>query len=180
MRLPVAIGIGFVALLGALLLSDALGLRINLAPSMPVGLYRLAPCGEGVGEAVSLGDLVAVDTNAAARSNTKLRFFRKRGYLTFTGDPQDLLLKEVSGVGGEVVEDSGGTLRVGGRELDGFASFRSATARGEPLPQVSFPYRVPSGELWLSSDHLRGIDSRYFGGVSKSAIACRAEPLWTR
>ena len=32
MRLPVAIGIGFVALLGALLLSDALGLRVNLAP----------------------------------------------------------------------------------------------------------------------------------------------------
>ena len=32
--------------------------------------------------------------------------------------------------------------------------------------EVSFPYRVPRGELWLSSEHRRGIDSRYFGGVS--------------
>ena len=180
MRLPVAIGIGFVGLLGALLVSEALGLRVNLSASMPVGLYRLASCGEGVGEEVGLGDLVAVDTHAAARSNDKLRFFWERGYLTFTGDPRDLLLKVVSGVGGEVVEDSGGTLRVGGRALDRIASLRSATARGEPLPQVSFPYRVPPGELWLSSDHQRGIDSRYFGGVSMSAIACRAEALWTR
>ena len=180
MRLPVAIGIGCVGLLGALLVSDAFGLRVNLATSMPVGLYRLGPCGEGVGEEVGLGDLVAVDTDAAARSNAKLRFFRERGYLTFTGDPRDLLLKEVSSLGGEVVEDWGGTLRVGGRALNPVASFRSAAARGEPLPQVSFPYRLPPGELWLSSDHLHGIDSRYFGGVSKSAIACRAEALWTR
>ena len=180
MRLPVAIGIGCVGLLGALLVSEALGLRVNLSASMPVGLYRLAPCGEGVGEEVRLGALVAVDTDAAARSNAKLRFFRERGYLSFTGDPGDLLLKEVSGLGGEVVEDWGETLRVGGRELRPFASFRSATARGEPLPQVSFPYRVLPGELWLSSDHLRGIDSRYFGGISLDAVACRAEALWTR
>jgi type IV secretory pathway protease TraF len=180
MRWPVAIGIGFVGLLGTLVVSEAFGLRVNLSASMPVGLYRLAPCGEGVGEEVGLGDLVAVDTDAAARSNPKLRFFWERGYLTFTGDPRDLLLKEVSGLGGDLVEDWGGRLRVGGRALNRVASFRSAMARGEPLPQVSFPYRLPPGELWLSSDHLRGIDSRYFGGVSKSAIACRAEALWTR
>ena len=48
-----AIGFALVGLLGALLTAEALGLRLNLAESMPVGLYRLAPCGEGVGAALS-------------------------------------------------------------------------------------------------------------------------------
>ena len=180
MRWPRAIVVGALGLLGALVTFEALGLRINLADSMPVGLYRLAPCGEGVGPPLRPGDLVAVDTDVAARSNGGVRFFRERGYLTFTGSPRDLLLKEVAGLGGEVIEDFDGRLRVGAREQSAAASFRSETARGEVLPRVSFPYRLARGELWLSSDHLRGIDSRYFGGVSPDAVACRAEAIWTR
>jgi len=174
------IGFGLVGLLGALFAFEALGLRINLSASMPVGLYRLAPCGDGGGPALRPGDLVAVDTDVAARSNEKLRFFRERGYLTFTGSARDLLLKELAGRGGELIEEIDGRLRVGDRELSAVGSFRSATARGEALPEVSFPYRVPPGELWLSSDHRWGIDSRYFGGVPLHAVACRVEALWTR
>ena len=105
MRSGRAIGFALVGLLGALLTAEALGLRLNLAESMPVGLYRLAPCGEGVGAALSRGDLVAIDTGVAARSNARLRFFRDRGYLTFTGSPRDLLLKQVVGLGGDVVDE---------------------------------------------------------------------------
>lgn len=180
MRVPRAIGMGFVGLLGVLIASQALGLRVNLSASMPVGLYRLGPCGQGVGTTLRPRDLVAVDTDVAARSNAELRFFREREYLTFTGSPRDLLLKEVAGLGGEVIEELNGRLVAGGRALSAVASFRSERVRGEALPRISFPYRVPPGELWLSSDHLLGIDSRYFGGVSLDAVACRAEALWTR
>lgn len=180
MRSIRAIGFGFVGLLGALLAFEALGIRINLSDSMPVGLYRLAPCDDGAWATLRPGDLVAVDTDLAARSNAKLRFFRERGYLTFTGSPRDLLLKEVAGRGGELIEEIDGRLRVGDRELSAVASFRSATARGEALPAVSLPYQIPPGELWLSSDHVWGIDSRYFGGVPLHAVACRVEALWTR
>ena len=180
MRSGRAIGFALVGLLGALLTTEALGLRLNLAESMPVGLYRLAPCGDGMGTALRLGDLVAIDTDVAARSNARLRYFRDRGYLTFTGSPRDLLLKEVVGLGGDVVDEVEGRLRIAGRALSAVASFRSGRVRGEALPRVPFPYRVPRGELWLSSEHSRGIDSRYFGGVSASAVACRAEALWTR
>ena len=174
------IGVCFVGFALALWAFDAAGLRINLAASMPVGLYRLAPCGEGVGTELRLGDLVAVDTRTAARLNPNVRFFCERGYLTFTGSAEDFLLKEVAGVGGDRVEDLAGILRVGGRELSSAASSRSATAGGEALPRVSFPYRLGPGEIWLSSEHHRGIDSRYFGGVSRNAVACRAEAVWTR
>ena len=180
MRSVRAAGVAFAGLLGALFTAEALGLRVNLAESMPVGLYRLAPCGEDVAHELRPGDLVAVDTDVAARSNARLRFFHDRGYLTFTGSPRDLLLKAVVGLGGDVIEDFDGRLRVGGRVLSAVASSRSESVRGEALPRVLFPYRVPRGELWLSSEHRRGIDSRYFGGVPVDAVACRAEALWTR
>ena len=175
-----AIGVCFVGFAAALWAFEAAGLRINLAASMPAGLYRLAPCGERAGAELRPGDLVAVDTRAAARLNSKIRFFRERRYLTFTGSAEDLLLKEVAGVGGEVIEDRAGVLRVDGRELSSAASARKTLVGGEALPQVSFPYRLTPGEIWLSSEHRQGIDSRYFGGVSRSTIACRAEALWTR
>ena len=180
MRPGHAIGFALVGLLGALLTAEALGLRLNLAESMPVGLYRLGPCGEGVGAALHRGDLVAIDTGVAARSNARLRFFRDRGYLTFTGSPRDLLLKQVVGLGGDVVDEVQGRLRIAGRALSAVASFRSKRAGGEALPRISFPYHVPRGELWLRSEHRRGIDSRYFGAVPTDAVACRAEALWTR
>ena len=175
-----ALGVCFVGFAAALWTFEAAGLRINLGASMPAGLYRLAPCGERAGAELRSGDLVAVDTQAAARLNSKIRFFRERRYLTFTGSAEDLLLKEVAGVGGEVIEDREGVLRVDGRELGSAASARLTTADGEALPQVSFPYRLAPGEIWLSSEHRQGIDSRYFGGVSQKAVACRAEAIWTR
>jgi len=175
-----AIGVCFVGFAAALWAFEAAGLRINLAASMPAGLYRLAPCGERAGVELRPGDLVAVDTRAAARLNSKVRFFWERRYLTFTGSAEDLLLKEVAGVGGEVVEDRAGVLRVDGRELGSAASVRLTAVGREALPRVPFPYRLAPGEIWLSSEHHRGIDSRYFGGISRSTIACRAEAVWTR
>lgn len=175
-----AVGVGFLFFVAALWVFEAAGLRINLAASMPAGLYRLAPCGEGAVGDLKPGDLVAIDTRAAARMNPDVRFFEARRYLTFTGSPRDLLLKQVTGVGGEVVEDKAGVLRVDGRELSLASSVRSAAVGGEALPRVSFPYRLAPSEIWLTSEHSRGIDSRYFGGVPKSAVACRAEAVWTR
>ena len=175
-----SIAVSLLGLAAVLWAFEAGGLRINVAASMPVGLYRLAPCGEGAGGEVRPGDLVAIDTRAAARLNRNVRFFEERRYLTFTGSPHDLLLKQVAAVSGEVIEDQAGILRVDGRALSSAASVRVTWVDGEALPQVSFPYRLAPGEIWLSSEHPRGIDSRYFGGVSKSAIACRAEAIWTR
>jgi type IV secretory pathway protease TraF len=174
------IGACFLGVAAALWAFDAAGLRINLAASMPAGLYRLAPCGERAGAELRPGDLVAVDTRAAARLNAKVRFFWERRYLPVTGSAEDLLLKEVEGVGGEVIEDRDGILRVDGRELSSAASVRLAAVGGEALPRVSFPYRLAPREIWLSSEHRQGIDSRYFAGVSRSTVACRVKALWTR
>jgi hypothetical protein len=40
-------------------------------------------------------------------------------------------------------------------------------------------YRVPSGELWVMSNHPRGLDSRYFGPISVARIISPLTPLAT-
>jgi type IV secretory pathway protease TraF len=154
------------------------GLRINLSPSMPRGLYRLAHCGETAGRDAAVGDRVAIDTKIGA-SNPRLAFFRSRGWLSSSGRPDDLLMKTIVGVGGDEVSDKDGRLHVNDQPLSKSASRRQRVLGMLSLPSVEFPQRINEGEVWLSSDHERGIDSRYFGPVARSFIACNVEALWT-
>jgi type IV secretory pathway protease TraF len=45
------------------------------------------------------------------------------------------------------------------------------------LPRPSFPVVLKKGEVWLSSENIRGYDSRYFGPVSTDLLR-RAKPFW--
>jgi type IV secretory pathway protease TraF len=154
------------------------GLRINLSPSMPKGLYRLVHCDDTVGRDAALGDRVAVDTKKAS-SNAQLAFFRSLGWLSTSGRSDDLLMKTVVGSGGDEVTEVAGRLCVNRRPLPEAASRRQRSVAGLVLPSVELPQRIEEGEVWLSSNHERGIDSRYFGAVSRSSIACKVEALWT-
>src|SRR5581483_3260069 len=40
-------------------------------------------------------------------------------------------------------------------------------------------YRVAAGEVWVMSNHPRGLDSRYFGPVPAASIISRLKPLLT-
>jgi type IV secretory pathway protease TraF len=46
----------------------------------------------------------------------------------------------------------------------------SEDSAGRPLPTVKFPVYLKQGEVWLSSENIRGFDSRYFGPVSADFI----------
>jgi type IV secretory pathway protease TraF len=53
----------------------------------------------------------------------------------------------------------------------------SQDTEGRPLPKASFPVTLRKGEVWLSSENIRGYDSRYFGPVSEDVLR-RAAPVW--
>jgi type IV secretory pathway protease TraF len=153
------------------------GVRINLSPSMPKGLYRLVHCDETAGRDAAVGDWVAIDTEEAS-SNPGLAFFRTLGWLSYSGRSDDLLMKTIVAVGGDEVTEKDGRLCVNGRPLAKSASRRQRTVGSLALPSVELPQRIKAGEVWVSSDHEKGIDSRYFGAVARSSIACKAEAVW--
>lgn len=154
------------------------GIRINLSPSMPKGLYRLVQCDETAGREAAVGDLVAIDTKDAS-SNPGLALFRTQGWLSYSGRSDDLLMKRVVGASGDEVTEKDGQLCVNGRPLAKNASKRQRTVGTLELPSVELPQRIKASEVWVSSDHEKGIDSRYFGAVARSSIACKVEAAWT-
>ena len=154
------------------------GVRINLSPSMPKGLYRLVHCDETAGRDAAVGDWVAIDTREAS-SNPGLAFFRSHGWLSYSGRSDDLLMKTLIAVGSDEVTEKHGRLHVNGTPLARSASRRQRAVGTIPLPSVDLPQRIKDGEVWLSSDHEKGIDSRYFGAVARSSIACKVEAAWT-
>jgi type IV secretory pathway protease TraF len=145
---------------------------------MPKGLYRLVQCDQRARRDAVVGDLVAIDTKAAS-SNPGVGFFRAQGWLSTSGRPDDLLMKKIVAVGGDEVTEVAGRLSVNGRPLPNAASKRQRAVGALALPSIELPQRLKEGEVWLSSDHERGIDSRYFGAVARSSIACKVEAAWT-
>jgi type IV secretory pathway protease TraF len=164
--------------LGGAVAAVQAGLRINLSPSMPKGLYRLVQCDDRAGRDAVVGDWVAIDTEEAS-SNPGVAFFRTQGWLSTSGRPDDLLMKTIVAVGGDEVTEKNGRLSVNGRPLTKTASNRQRAVGTLPLPSVELPLRIKEGEVWVSSDHEKGIDSRYFGAVARSSIACKVEAAWT-
>ena len=81
----------FAGVLGGTVGAVQAGVRINLSPSMPKGLYRLVQCDETAGRDAAVGDWVAIDTKEAS-SNPGLAFFRTSGMVELqrpVGRPAD-------------------------------------------------------------------------------------------
>jgi conjugative transfer signal peptidase TraF len=86
-------------------------------------------------------------------------------------------LKRVAAVEGDVISYDGG-VRVNGRLLPA-SQAADHDRHGRALPHPAYPRRLARGEVWLTSEHPRGFDSRYFGPVKRDALTCVGGPLWT-
>jgi type IV secretory pathway protease TraF len=53
----------------------------------------------------------------------------------------------------------------------------SQDTEGRPMSSAFFPVWLQDRQVWLSSENIRGYDSRYFGPVS-SDILRKATPVW--
>lgn len=140
--------------LGLVLVFSA-GFRFNPTPSLPKGVYRLAP------GAPEKGDLVSF-----CLESEFAELALERGYLESGSCPSGLrpLLKRLAGLPGDFVDPSA-------------LSIRSVDSQGRPMPSVLAFSIIPPGMALVLADHPGSFDSRYFGFVPLESLQ-RVEPIF--
>jgi conjugative transfer signal peptidase TraF len=160
-------------LVAGLVGADMAGLRLNVTPSMPVGLWRMvpdrAPLRRGEIVVVCLPDTALAQVGAA------------RGYIPSGSCPSGLepLVKPIAATAGDVVAVSAAGVAVNGQAVHDTAQLAQDSA-GRPLMAVAAgAYPVAPKEVWLLSGHdPRSFDSRYFGPVPEANVQGLARPIW--
>jgi conjugative transfer signal peptidase TraF len=142
------------------------GYRINNSPSVPTGIWKIDPL---PGTAWK-DDYVVVPPEA----QPAYEFAVERGYVS-AGTP---LLKKIAAAAGDVIDYNLEIeyITVNGEILP-YTAISSADSAGRLLYSAKFPVCLKKGEVWLSSENIRGYDSRYFGPVSADLIV-RAVPVF--
>lgn len=145
------------------ILAHGSGLRFNPTPSLPKGIYRLAPVSDSGQESTALarGDLVSFCLQGEFADLAE-----ERGYLQTGSCPNGLrpLLKRLAGLPGDYIE--AGSLAV-----------RSVDSQGRPMPSVLAPGVIPYSMALVLADHEGSFDSRYFGLIPLDSLQ-RVEPLF--
>jgi conjugative transfer signal peptidase TraF len=135
----------------------------NVSGSVPTGLYRVRPAPR-----------LAVATLVVAYPPEPLATWLADGRYLPNGVP---LLKPVLALGGQTVCRTGPAITIDERDV-GRAWERDHS--GRPLPVWQGCRVIGDGEVFLMNpNEPASLDGRYFGSIPASAIAGRAEPLWT-
>jgi conjugative transfer signal peptidase TraF len=144
------------------------GLRINLTPSYPLGVWRIEP----LTRPVVVGDRIFICPPAVAAFHSA----RDRGYLGHGLCPgwfSPLIKTAVALAGQQVIID--GDITVDGNRLS-HSSVRHVDGRGRELaPHPSGI--VPTGMLFVFSEYTGSYDSRYFGPIPDAGVLGLARPL---
>lgn len=96
--------------------------------------------------------------------------------------PGRVLIKRIIAVGGQTVDinDADGLVYVDGVPLDepytnGLPSYRLPNS----IANVTYPYTVPEGELWVMGDNrTNSQDSRYFGSIDRESVTGRGALIY--
>ena len=145
---------------GTFQLCGFLGLRFNMSPSLPVGLYiTTADCDANLVEFCPAEPFAALAI---------VRGYRDPG---ICGDGAAPLMKPVVAKSGDAVELSARGMSVNGVLLPNTAPLAKDT-EGRRLEAWPFgQYIVAPGTIWVASSyHPRSFDSRYFGPLSTASI----------
>ncbi len=150
-------------LLSVLLMSLSLGLlfdlRLNLTPSMPVGIYRMAASVEAD---FSRGDFVSIQLAGPFAA-----LALERGYLCGS----ECLVKTLVGLPGDRVDVGKDGIRVNGMLLPE-SRIRTMDSHHRPMPASQLSSgQIPTGmALVMSHAHPGGFDGRYFGLVPLTSM----------
>ncbi|MBD9524654.1 conjugative transfer signal peptidase TraF [Ensifer sp. ENS02] len=167
-QVVVFIGIAGAGLLAVSAAGWFAGLRINLTPSEPLGLWRIV----SVKRPVARDDLVFVCPPPTAVF--ALAF--ERGYLRRGLCPGGFapLIKTVAALPGQRIEVAGNVV------IDGAALTHSAVRARDGADRPLEPFAggiVPAGFVFLTSPYEASYDSRYFGPVPANGVLGLARPL---
>ena len=151
--------------LGVLVLAAVVSthwVRLNISPSTPLGLYRLA----AVTRPLTHGTLVVLPVPVSIQP---------------WHSPWVPLLKPVAAVAGDVVCVWGGTLWVWTQpgSPPRWYGLVWQQAQGKMLPRIDGCLAVEAGHIFLASAARNSLDSRYFGTVPVTTITAQAVPLFT-
>jgi conjugative transfer signal peptidase TraF len=145
--------------LGVLVLAAVVStrwVRVNVSPSSPVGLYRLAV----VTPPLTRGTLVVLPVPPAVQR---------------WHSPWQPLLKPIAALPGDLVCTGEAGLWIEGQAYGPVY----LEAGGAPLPRLRGCVRVPAGAVFLASPAPRSLDGRYFGMTPMADLTARAIPLLT-
>ncbi len=155
------------------------GIRINLSPSAPVGVFLATPIFSERASAAQLrrGTLVAVCLPERVAEWGRARRYLMRGSCSDGTAP----------VGKTIIAESGDTVTVSadGLAIDGHPICNTRPLardrEGRPIPRMpDGRYPVGGGEIWLISTYTtRSWDSRYFGAVPTAGVVETLRPVWT-
>jgi type IV secretory pathway protease TraF len=130
--------------------------RLNVSPSVPLGLYLLRP----VPAPLARGMLVVLPVPASVRPwHSRLLS----------------VLKPVADIPGDAVCHLDHRLLVHGADFSPILR----EAHGQPLPHITGCLVVQPSEVFLASAVPKSLDSRYYGPVTVQALTAHALPLWT-
>lgn len=153
------------------------GLRLNLTPSLPLGVYQTTagPVTPGALVVACLPDSVA---ELASQRGYIARGRAHDAERTCPGGVEPIG-KLVLAVGGDTVEVREAGLRVNGRDVPRSGRF-PRDAEGRLVPRIGAGVHVVhAGDLWLiATVHRRSFDSRYFGPVPIDNVLSVIQPVW--
>ena len=147
-----------------------MGLRVNLTPSYPLGLWRIRALDRGV----DVGDRIFICPPLTAKFEQAF----ERGYLRPGLCPgwRSPLIKTVVALPGQRIE-VGTSVTIDGRPLPK-SQLQPADGAGRPLSP--FPGGiVPAGFVIVHSPFRGSYDSRYFGPIPTAGVLGLALPVWT-
>lgn len=156
----------------AVVICYCIGVRINVTPSIPLGLYVT------VKQPITKGDYVEF----CPPVEEPFILAQKRGYIAYGFCPGRFgkLMKKVVGVTGDQVVMTHAGIRINNEHVP-FSKPRLADASGRTLPKI-YPqqFKMQKSELLLMSDTTdTSFDSRYFGVINKSNVLNVIKPLYT-